>query len=588
MNLNPEQKQAIEHTGSPLIIYAGPGTGKTLILQKKYEYLINQNVKAHNILSLTFTRSAAQELASRITQNCKAHPDVISVSTFHAFSLGILKRSSIHAGLNPGFQIIEPGEQDNLIIECLREKGIPFSQNTIIAIKQGIRRIKRKQLTEPDHFLEEYAVNIYPAYQQKLKSKEYIDYDDMIIYALRILKDTTFLPEYQRFIKYILLDEAQDTTIPQAEILYRLNCQNTTIVGDPNQAIYSFAGANPNFMQEFQRNTEASVIHLKTNYRNPQNIINAAEKVIRNNGNYVESPLITDKNINRKIGIFQTIDEDAEIALILNSIENNNLTNVTILYRRNESARIIEHALQQRIIPYRVSNIHFHDRKEIKQIIAVIRFAMNPNDTKLFTEVLKMQSGIGKQTITKLLKEHEISGDPLLKCAQKHLKGFTKEILLTLKHLCETIERLAGMPQKEQIKAIESLVPIPKTEIQRKNITNFKRFLESNEMTLESTLTYVKKSKENPTVQLMTLHAAKGTENDIIFIVGAEEGLIPDENSFINPQAVEEERRLFYVGMTRAKELLVLSTVRNRTIGKHRLSQKPSRFISEIDEKEFL
>ena len=590
MPLNPEQQAAVEHTGSPLVIYAGPGTGKTLVLQKKYEHLINQGIKPYHILGITFTRSASRELSERISESCNIEQNLITTQTFHAFALGLLRKYSTHAHLAPGFEIADPSEQDQIIYQSLKGQTLPFTQNHIVLIKQIISRIKKKQQTAiTKTYIEEYAKMIFPLYQSELEKRGKIDYDDIIQKALTILETPAILSQYQSIYHHIMLDEAQDTTIPQSEIIYKLSCKNTTIVGDQNQAIYSFAGANPNFMKEFEQKTGSTVIKLKQNYRNPQGIINAATTVIKFNQNYIENELQAQKSRDQKIAILHTLNEKTEAQLIANSIEFNNLKNVTILYRRNENAKPIEQALQIKRIPYQINGIHFHERKEVKDIITALKLILNPEDRELFSTVLLRNHGIGKQTLQKIFNEQEITKEPLLTCAQKRMKHMTHEQNLTLKHICSRILAAKALPLKEQVSiAIKDLIPIPKNTEQLQNINTFKAIFEEKDEPIDQVLKYIEENVQNPTVKLMTLHAAKGTENDIIFIIGTEEGLMPDENSFIDIRAVEEERRLFYVGLTRCRETLVLSHTQSRVINKIKLTQLPSRFLNEIPDKEFL
>lgn len=590
VTLNAEQQSAIEHTGTPLVIYAGPGTGKTLVLQKKYEHLITENIKPHKILGITFTRSAAKELSERIAKNCNIHPDNIVILTFHAFCLNILRRYSFYTDLTPGFEIVDPTEQDQIIFKALQDNSLPFTPKHIVLIKQIISRVKkRQQSTTAANYIEEYALTIFNDYQIALQKQNKIDYDDIISKALIGLSVPSILDEYQHMFDYILLDEAQDTTIPQSDIIYQLNCPNTTIVGDQNQSIYSFAGANPNFMQEFQEKTNSHTIHLSHNYRNPQIVIDAANTVIEHNENYINSQLQAHKQNNRKIGVLQTLNENTEAQLIANCIVHNNLKNVTILYRRNENAKAVEIALQQKVIPYEINGIHFHEKREIQEAITIFRFLLNPTNTDLFRKILVSRTGIGTQTAQRIIKNHEDTGDTLIACAQKKLHRISKEQHLTLKKLAASIDKAASQDTHHMLKTvINQVITPPQNKEQTQNLKTFLIMLQNRQESLEETINYIDKSKVNPEVKLMTLHAAKGTENDTIFIIGTEEGLVPDENSFIDHRAVEEERRLFYVGLTRTKETLILSYAKNRIINGLRLTQQPSRFLSEIPQKDYL
>lgn len=590
MNINEEQKQAIEHIGSPLVIYAGPGTGKTLVLQKKYEYLIKLGLIPQVILGITFTRSAAYELSERIGKSINIPPEMINIRTFHSICLYMIKKYYNEANLPPSFSIIEPQEQESTIKLCLQEKGLPFNHQHIFNIQQIISKIKKEmQPASPKDFIDEYAQIIYPMYQQKLRQYKKIDYDDIIKKATELLEIPRILQEYQSMYQYILLDEAQDTSIPQARIIYKLNCQDTTIVGDQNQSIYSFAGANPNFMSEFEKIMNSRVIYLKQNYRNPQNIINAATTVIQFNDNYVKNDLESTKDSYKKIGILHTTDERQEAVLIANTIEHNSLKDVTILYRRNENAREIEYALQSKGIPYQINGIHFYDRKEIKNIITIIKLIANPEDRDSFSKTLLFQQGIGRQTIEKIIEYADHTNTSLLESAKVKLNRITQEQHLTLKRVSDILLKIPTIPKKAQIEEITTtLVPELKHRVQKQNVESFKRIMLSSDEPLTKTLNYIQETHESPYVRLMTLHTAKGTENNIIFIIGTEEGLIPDENSFISQEMIQEERRLFYVGLTRTRETLILSHTQNRFINGYNLTQKPSRFLNEIPQKEFI
>lgn len=589
MKLNKEQHQAIHHTGSPLVIYAGPGTGKTLILQKRYEHLINTDVPTNRILGITFTRNAASELTDRIAKTTQVASDLIIVRTFHSLCLNMVRKYHTLSDLSQRFSIADPKEQDQIIVKCLQEQSLPFTRDNVIKIKQIIGQIKKEQHTENRTYIEEYANLIYPHYQQKLLEAGKIDYDDIIKKALEILESEVVLQEYQNLYQHILLDEAQDTTIPQSKIIYKLNCTNTVIVGDQNQAIYSFAGANPNFMREFEQETHATVITLKHNYRNPQNIIHSATEVIRYNQNYIETELKSDKQTHRKIGILHPTDEKQEAILIASSIKHNTLKNVTILYRRNDSAKEIEFALQEKGIPYTINGIHFLERKEIKNIIAVIQWIERPEDPLHFKNVLSQHTGIGKTTIERIIQTAQHTHSSLIKTAQQKLERLTIQQHLTLKLLCETIQQIPSLPKAEQLEKITTvLTKPPRTADEIENISEFKRIALTSDAPLIEILNYIKSTETQPRVRLMTLHAAKGTEDNIIFIIGAEEGLIPDENAYISQHLIEEERRLFYVGLTRTKDALILSHTQNRFLNGYNLTQQPSRFIEEIPEKEHL
>lgn len=590
MQLNEHQQQAIEHTGNPLVIYAGPGTGKTLVLQKKYEWLIDHDIKPSKILGITFTRNAARELTERIADNCEIHEDHIVILTFHAFCLNILRRYSTYTNLSPGFEIAEPIEQDQIIHQCLQTNNLPFTPKHIMQIKQVISRIKkRQQPSTPQNHIEQYATAIFEDYQRTLKRMNKIDYDDIIEKGRIALENPSILSEYQSHFNYIMLDEAQDTSNPQADIIYQLNCENTTIVGDQNQSIYSFAGANPNFMNEFAEKMSATIIHLSYNYRNPQKVIDAANQIIRFNENYINNPLEATKSINRGIGILDTKDENTEARLIANCITHNNLKDVSILYRRNENARAIEIALQNKVIPYEINGTHFHEKKEIQDAIQIFRFLLDTTNIDNFRKILISLKGIGPETVHRIISHHEETDTSLLDAAQQKLYRMSKEQHLTLKKLCTAIAKASKQETHHLIKTVISeCIEQPTNKEKLHNLQTFQVLLQNRQQSLTDIVSYIDESTINPEVKLMTLHASKGTENNTIFIIGTEEGLIPDENSYISNQAIEEERRLFYVGLTRTRETLILSYTRNRLINGLRLTQAPSRFLNEIPEKDYV
>ena len=599
MKLNREQRQAVEHRDSPLVVYAGPGSGKTLVLQKKYEHL-TQDADPRKILGITFTRNAANELASRIAKKTDIKPNI---RTFHAVCLSILKRDWTIIE-DTHFQIAGPGEQDRIIRECLNEKSLGYKPEYIPLIKQSISRIKKKQeLPAPKDTVQEFINKLMSKhkidkeYNAKLEAEAKLDYDDIIIKTKELMKKERILYELRNRIEYLLLDEAQDTTIAQGEIIYQLNCKNTTIVGDQNQSIYSFAGANPNFMKEFEERTGSRVIHLKQNYRNPKNIIESAKEVIKNNTNYIPQEIETIKEEGREIGIIQTRNEATEARLIAKTIKKYNLNNVCILYRRNDSAEPIEISLIAEGIPYEIAGCLVHNKYEIiGRILTAIRFISKPN-AKDFERLLKQQPGIGERTIEKLIEYAEEHKTPLLELDMTKLKYTTEEQNLILEKIKKAVKAAKNAKKKRKIDIIlKEIIAYPKWEweadLRDPNYTEaqdehdsaraFVKSLIESKASLADTAKEFLKAETNPPVRLMTLHAAKGTESEIVFIIGMEEEIIPDINSYHDIKAFEEERRLVYVGLTRAGEAIILSRVQNRLIGYLNRTQHPSRFIKEL------
>ena len=582
MNLNKEQQEAIEHTGSPLIIYAGPGTGKTLVLQKKYEHLIKTEVTPHEIRGITFTRAAATELKNRITETTKINPSHIVIKTFHSICLSIIEKYNASVLQNPGFTIIGTSEQKKVIRQCFKNKNLPSSEDILRNVKDAVSRMKKKQPPNGQkEFINEFAKEIYPEYAKQMRILNKIDYDDIINTASQILEDPRALYYYQTSYKHILLDEAQDTTIPQSEIIYKINCPNTTIVGDQNQSIYSFAGANPNFMKEFEEKTGGKVIHLKQNYRNPQSTIDAATTIIKNNKNFIDTDLQSTSPEAPIIHVTKTNDEENEANLIANGIKHNNIKNLSILYRRNENARAIEYALLKQKIPYEINSIHFLNRKEIKNFITAIRFIQKPTNKNDFVYLLQLQKGIGDKTTDTILNNAFHGETSFLGSALKYTQRAGVQQIIG--PVCEALLEATTSTKDQQIDLIlKKIIPPEKDKDRIKNVHDFITILKQDKEPIQNFLKYTKISE--PDIKIMTMHASKGTENDSIFIIGVEEGLMPDENSYKNKEIIEEERRLFYVALTRSKNIVLLTHANQRVLGRYRLSQKPSRFINELPE----
>jgi len=602
--LNEMQKQAVCTTDGPVLILAGAGSGKTKTLTHRIAYLIcEKNVSLFNILAVTFTNKAAGEMKERIArllENDNKLTYLPWMGTFHSICAKILRREIHQLGYRSSFSIYDDHDSLILVKRVMKDLGIDIKQYNPHAIKKFISGAKNELLDPTGYrkysasFFQNIVCNVYEIYQKRLKESNALDFDDLIMITVNLFNlYPEVLEKYQNIFKYIMIDEYQDTNTSQYILVKTLSkkSRNICVVGDDWQAIYGFRGANFKNILNFEKDySDAQVFKLEQNYRSTKNILDAANSVIKNNISRTDKTLWTKNSDGSQIVVFGSNDQNDEIEFIVSEIStllrvgNNNINDFVILYRTNAQSRAVEEVLLQNSIPYRIiGGTKFYERKEIKDILAYLRLIFNPNDLVSLERIINVPSrGIGP----KALSDFRNNNHNNLK-----IQGFldlidmlrTKSSTNAPSDVIDIVAEYSGY--KKYI-----LDGTEEGEIRWENINELKSvaqkyeklsdFLE--EVSLIADIDNLDNSGE--AITLMTLHNAKGLEYSVVFIVGMEEGIFPHSRSILEPGELEEERRLFYVGITRAKDKLYLTHALNRLIYGQFQSNNISRFIEEIPE----
>lgn len=615
-NLNQFQKEAVLYNEGPLLILAGAGSGKTRVLTTKIAYLIEEKkVNPYHILAITFTNKAAKEMKERIESLIGEVAFQIQVSTFHSFGLKILRENYQDLGYDRNFVIMDSDDSLTVIKKILKEYGYDPKQYSPRSIRNKISSCKNELIMPNDY--EKYAVSefekvvlkVYKKYEDKLRSNNSVDFDDLLILPIVLFKQRKeILEKYQDRFQHILIDEYQDTNEAQY-ILSKMigeKYRNICCVGDNDQSIYSFRGANYKNILNFEKDyQDAKTILLEENYRSTQNILNAANDVIKNNKSRKEKNLWTSNKEGEKIQYYRAYNERDEAQYVIRKIkelssQHIDYQNIAILYRTNAQSRILEEEFLKENLPYRVvGSFYFYSRKEIKDLIAYLRLIHNTKDNVSLLRVINTpKRGIGLKTVEGLTTKADIenrsiydvisSGKELdFKQMIEKLRILSEE--LTLTELIDKVLEATGLRRELELdNTLES-------EVRLENLEEFKSITKSFEereglISLEdflleiSLISDVEEYKDDLNrVSLMTVHSVKGLEFDYVFVVGMEEGIFPHMNSLMEAHELEEERRLCYVAITRARECLHLINTRRRTLfGKDQINP-PSRFIGEIN-----
>ena len=623
-SLNPQQQQAVDHVEGPLLVLAGAGSGKTRIVTFRVAHLLSIGVPASEILAVTFTNKAAEEMRTRILH--LTHQSVLTC-TFHSLCARIL-RESIHAlGFSRDFTIYDEEDSEKVIKECIAAMNLQEEKGLLKSVKLQISQVKNS-LIDVEQLLkdDEQLHNIYQLYQKKLKEYNALDFDDLLFLSVELLrKFPDILEMYQKRWNFILIDEYQDTNAAQYTLTKLLAGvhHNVFAVGDPDQSIYSWRGANVHNILNFERDFPgANVIALEQNYRSRSNILEAANALIKHNISRYEKNLWSDRGEGEKIGIFIAENDHAETNFVvkrlykLHTEKKIPLRDCVIFYRTNFQSRIFEDALLKERVPYRIiGGLSFYQRREIKDILALLRMVLGGADYLAFARTINLpKRGLGEATLNKLRDvAAEKQWDILTTCIQviegkaefrptprqrDGLKQYSdticalKEMIKAKIPLHEVItsaiqrssylDHLKEDPEtyQERKENIEELVSKAAEWEQETANPTLASFLE--ELTLKSSAD----EKEEPidSVRLMTIHNGKGLEFTAVFLVGMEEDLFPHANARENQEALEEERRLCYVGMTRAKEYLYLTASRYRFLWGMPRMMRPSRFLKEVPE----
>ena len=614
--LNERQREAVLYNDGPLLIIAGAGAGKTKTLATKIAYLIEKkNVAPENILAITFTNKAAKEMKDRLFKTIGQTAKYLQVSTFHSFGLKLLRENYDALGYDKNFVIMDSDDSLTVVKKIIKDIGYDPKIYNPRAIRNKISSCKN-EMTSPEAY-ERYAASdfekvvqeVYAKYEKKLQRNNSVDFDDLLLLPIELFKkNPDILNKYQDLYQYILIDEYQDTNEAQYILTKMLSAKNRkiTCVGDDSQSIYSFRGANYKNILNFEKDyKDAKTILLEQNYRSTSNILDAANQVIKNNKMRKDKNLWTSRGIGEKIKYYRAYNERDEAQYVIRKIKE--LTNrnveykdIAVLYRTNAQSRVLEEEMLKENLPYRViGSFYFYSRKEIKDLIAYLRLIHNSKDNVSLLRVINTpKRGIGLKTIENLTIQADAMGVSIYEAISsgkelefknliEKLKEMSKD--LTLTELIDKVLEASGMKKElEDEKTLEAEVrlenleefkSITKTFEEREGLISLEDFL------LEiSLISDVEEYKDDPNrISLMTVHSVKGLEFDHVFVVGMEEGIFPHINSLMDNSELEEERRLCYVAITRAKDDLHLVNARRRTLfGKEQINPV-SRFLGEIN-----
>lgn len=626
--LNREQQQAVQHTEGPLLILAGAGSGKTKVLTVRIAYLLAQGVNPYEILAITFTNKAAKEMKSRVEGLVGDVANRIWLSTFHSFCAKFLRfELDNFLGYNSNFTIYDTSDSQVVIKAALKALNLDDKYYPVGAMISAISDAKNKLMFASDYrkqardFYQQKVADVYEYYERELRKNNALDFDDLLLVAVKLLQsNAAVLDKYSKRFKYVMIDEYQDTNHAQYLLAYLLSShwKNIAVVGDADQSIYAWRGADIQNILDFEKDyPNCRSIKLEQNYRSTKIILDAANAVIDHNEGRPEKNLWTDKVEGAKIQHFTAQSEHEEAAFIGDTIVKKHdihgvpYGDMAILYRTNAQSRVLEEALIKRTLPYTmVGGTKFYDRKEIKDVLAYLCVLYNPFDDLSLLRIINVpKRSIGATTVSKLQDYARENGTSLfMTLTQLHLvdtiKGKTKEKLEEFGILIFTL--VAEMDDKSVLDILEAILDRtgylaqleestdPQDQARAENIGELlsvaKDFQDTNPTgTVEDFLEQVALvndvdsfEQEESKVTLMTLHAAKGLEFPIVFLGGLEEGLFPHSRTLMNPEEIEEERRLAYVGITRAEKELYISNATTRTVFGRTSSYLPSRFIDEI------
>ena len=611
--LNDKQKEAVLHVDGPCLVIAGAGSGKTKVLTTRIANLIDKGIPSYNILAITFTNKAAKEMRERL-ENIVPN-NYAFVGTFHSLGVRIIRENAELFGLDRTFSIVDSDDVLSIIKKILKDNGYDPKINSPSYIRNKISTIKNEMLTEdeisnlfrtpPDKI----AVEVYYQYQNILKKNNSVDFDDLLKLPVELfMKNKDILESYQDKYKYILIDEYQDTN----EVQYKLSkmlaskYKNIFIVGDPDQSIYMFRGANFRNILNFEKDyKDAKIIPLEENYRSTKHILDAANSVIKNNKERKDKNLWSSNGEGAKVKYYRAYDGKHEIQLVLDEIKRlldngYEKNNISVLYRTNAQARLVEEMFLKAGVPYKVvGSYYFYSRKEIKDLICYLRLILNNDDEISLRRVINVpKRGIGDATINKLEQEAKENNTSIFQIISKGKELAFKELIkeltdakenMSLTELVDYILDKTGMRSELEVDKnlenelrldnLEEFKSITKTFEERTGSVSLEDFLE--EISLIADVTEHK--DDNDVVTLMTMHSAKGLEFEVVFLIGMEDGIFPHQNSFLEDGGLEEERRLCYVGITRAKEKLYISNAKRRMLYGKDVMNPPSRFIKEID-----
>jgi Superfamily I DNA and RNA helicases len=615
--LNEMQKKAVLKTEGPLLVLAGAGSGKTKVLTTRIAYLVEEkNISPENILAITFTNKAAKEMKERVINILGSIAYKIQISTFHSFGLLLLRENYESLGYEKNFTIIDSTDVLTIIKKIVKDMDLDPKEYSPRAIKSKISGAKNSLLNAHDY--EKYAntefekvvVKVYKIYAEKLKKSNSVDFDDLLMLPIILFdRNKDILLKYQNRFKYILVDEYQDTNEAQYILTKMISSKykNICVVGDNDQAIYGFRGSNYQNILNFEKDYEnPEVIMLEQNYRSTKMILNAANDVIKNNKYRKDKNLYTNNNEGPKIEYLRLGTEKEEASTIVNEIKHLLAKGVereemAILYRTNAQSRNLEDVMLRENIPYKVvGSYYFYNRKEIKDLIAYLKLIYNPKDDVNLMRVINVpKRGIGLKTISNISEKAYTRAVSMFDAIDSGKELGFKQIIEKLIELSENssltelvdyILEISGIREdlksektleaEVRLENLEEFKSITKTFEEKNGIISLEEFL--GEISLVSDASEYKDRTD--VVTLMTVHAAKGLEFDNVFIAGLEEGIFPHNNSLMDNEELEEERRLCYVAITRARKKLYFTNSRKRILFGQESYNAPSRFINEINE----
>lgn len=636
--MNPRQAEAVQLTEGPLLIMAGAGSGKTRVLTHRIAYLIEEKgVNPWNILAITFTNKAAKEMKERVINLMEAGGEDVWISTFHSMCVRILRRDVDHIGYSKNFTIIDSSEQLTLMKRVVKEQNIDPKKYDPRSILGAISNAKNELLTVAAYsarqgsLFEDIVARCYDLYQKELRRNQCLDFDDLIMLTIRLFQDNPeILQYYQRKFHYIHVDEYQDTNHAQYTLVNLLAAgfRNLCVVGDADQSIYGWRGADMQNILDFEKDyPDAQTILLEQNYRSTKNILSAANQVIGHNQNRKEKKLWTENDQGDKITYYRGDSERDEGRFIVSEIQRlqreqqRKYGDFAVLYRTNAQSRVVEETFLKANIPYKMVGGHkFYDRKEIKDILAYLQVIANPADSLSLLRIINVpKRGVGAGSIEKLQSFAALHDFSLLEAGQNvALSSLKGKAATEIEKLAQSLADFNQMIPYLSVTELTREV-LEKTgyedELKRQNNLESQNRLENLEeflsVTMEFDKTYEAQSEEEQEapedkltiflndlallsdvdsyeeeaseVTLMTLHAAKGLEFPVVFLVGMEEGVFPLSRAMMEEAELEEERRLAYVGITRAEEALYLTNALSRTLYGKTQYNRPSRFVSEIE-----
>jgi len=627
-NLNPPQQEAVLHGDGPLLILAGAGSGKTRVITRRIAHLIGRRgIQPWQILAVTFTNKAADEMRRRVEELLGARGLNVALGTFHSTCVKILRKWHTEVGLRSSFVIYDEGDQLGVIKDCLR--GLNLSERVVNprGVAARISRAKNELLTPGEYatvaneFAEERAAKVYGLYQERLRASHAVDFDDLLMLTVLLFRDRPHVLQYhQNLWRYVMVDEYQDTNHAQYQIVNLLSQRhgNLCVVGDDDQSIYRWRGADLNNILDFERDHPGcKVIKLEQNYRSTQTILDAAGGVVSHNVGRKGKTLWTENPAGELVVFYQARDEQAESDFVVGTIRRLlaegtcSPDDFAVFYRTNAQSRVLEDALRREVTPYViVGGLRFYERKEIKDLLAYLRLVANPDDAQSLKRIVNVPPrGIGQTSVEKLeglaMAERvslwqacRLAGERKL-LTPKTQKALAELIALVertqaraeatplpelIVELLDTTGYLADLKNEGTIEAesrmenLQELVSAAREFLERSEDQSLQAFLDS--VALIADIDALAEGKG--AVTLMTLHSAKGLEFPVVFMTGLEEGVFPHARSLTDDDELEEERRLCYVGMTRARERLYLSAALSRRLYNNDAFNLPSRFLDEV------